>query len=323
MKTIACSRRQRGIALITALLVVAIATLLAVEMASRGRLDIRRTQNLIAGDQAYDLALAAESWALDILRADLEEGNEWDGMQDNWAQPILLPPFEGAILNMRIEDLQGRFNLNNLANLPQDPQQAVNDIHYQRFHLLLENLAQQHGLEINPQELIESLADWLDPDLQARPFGAEDSYYLALDIPRRAANQLLVSPTELMLVKGFTPELVNVLLPHVTALPQAGTNINVNTATREVLRSLDRRISESLAERLEQQRFEEPWESLEMFLKAAELSSTDFRAEGLGVSSQYFAFRGDVMLGPARSQLHSLISRADGLQVLWRARGTL
>src|SRR5690606_21757212 len=124
MKTIACSRRQRGIALITALLVVAIATLLAVEMASRERLDIRRTQNLIAGDQAYDLALAAESWALDILRADLEEGNEWDGMQDNWAQPILLPPFEGAILNMRIEDLQGRFNLNNLANLPQDPQQA-------------------------------------------------------------------------------------------------------------------------------------------------------------------------------------------------------
>lgn len=323
MKPHASNHRQRGIALITALLVVAIATLVAVEIAARERLDIRRTQNLIARDQAYDLALAAEAWALDILRTDLEEGSEWDGFQDDWAQPILLPPFEGATLNMRIEDLQGRFNLNNLANLPPDPQQAANDINYQRFRLLLENLAAQHELTINPQELIDSLADWLDADLQTRPLGAEDSYYLSLDTPRRAANQLLISPSELLLVKGFTPELVNALQPHVIALPQSGTPLNVNTATREVLRSLDRRISESVAERLEQLRLEEAWESLEMFLQAAELTTADFRTDGLGVSSQFFAFRGDVVLGPARSQLHSLISRADGLQVLWRARGTL
>lgn len=315
--------RQRGIALITALLVVAIASLLAVEIAARERLDIRRTQNLIASDQAYDLALAAEAWALDILRTDLEEGSELDGFQDDWAQPIMLPPFEGATLNMRIEDLQGRFNLNNLANLPPDPQQAENEVDYQRFRLLLENLAAQHELDVNPQELIESLADWLDADLQTRPLGAEDSYYLSLDNPRRAANQLLISPTELLLVKGYTPELVAALEPHVTALPQSGTPINVNTATPEVLRSLDRRISESLVEQLQEQRLEEAWESVEMFLQAAELESTDLRTSGLGVSSQFFAFRGDVVLGPARSQLHSLISRGNGLQVLWRARGTL
>lgn len=317
------NHRQRGVALITALLVVAIATLLAVEIAARERLDIRRTQNLIASDQAYALALAAEAWALDILRTDQEQGGAVDGFQDDWAQPILLPPFEGVTLNMRIEDLQGRFNLNNLANLPPDPEQAANDVHYQRFRLLLENLAAAHELEVNPQELIEALADWLDPDLQVRPLGAEDSYYLSLDTPRRAANQLLLSPSELLLVKGFTPELVHALMPHVIALPQSGTNINVNTATREVLRSLDRRISESVAEKLAEQRLEEAWESMELFLQAAELSVADFRTSGLGVSSQFFAFRGDVTLGPARRQLHSLISRGDGLQVLWRARGTL
>jgi general secretion pathway protein K len=315
--------RQRGIALITALLVVAIATVLAVEIAARERLDIRRTQNLIARDQAYDLALAAESWALDILRTDLEQGSELDGPQDDWAQPILLPPFEGATLNMRIEDLQGRFNLNNLANVPLDQQQALNDINYQRFRLLLENLAQQHELGINPQELIDALVDWLDPDLQTRPLGAEDSYYMSLDQPRRAANQLMISPTELLLVKGFTPELVSLLLPHVTALPETGTNINVNTATWEVLRALDRRINENMVERLEQLRQEQAWESIEQFLQAAELTSADFRGGGLSVSSQYFAFHGDVALGSARSQLHSLISRGHGLRVLWRARGTL
>ncbi|HEX5512822.1 MAG TPA: type II secretion system minor pseudopilin GspK [Gammaproteobacteria bacterium] len=317
-------QRQRGIALITALLVVAIATVLAVEIAARERLDIRRTQNLIARDQAYDLALAAEAWALDILRTDLEDDNQLDGPQDNWAQPIMLPPFEGATLNMRLEDLQGRFNLNNLVNVPVDPQQAANDLHYKRFRLLLENLAQQHELSVNPQELIDSLADWLDPDVQARPLGAEDSYYMSLENPRRTANQLLASPTELLLVKGYTPELVNLLLPHVTALPESATSINLNTATREVLRSLDRRINDSLAERLEQLRQEKAWESVELFLQAAELSPADFQSSGLGVSSQYFAFYGDVSLGPARNQLQSLISRStDGLRVLWRARGTL
>lgn len=320
MKSPPTFNRQRGIALITALLVVALATVLAVEIATRERLDIRRTQNLIARDQAYDLALAGEAWALDLLRTDVEE-NEIDSMQDNWAQPILLPPFEGATLGMWIEDLQGRFNLNNLANVPVDPQQAVNDINYRRFRTLLENLQQQHELEFNAVELIDSLLDWIDQDLQTRPLGAEDSYYMSLDNPRRTANQLLTSPTELQLVKGFTPELVRLLAPHVTALPES-TSINVNTATLEVLRMLDPRLTDSALERLDQMRREEAWESIELFLQAAELQA-DFERNGLGLASQYFAFHGEVTLGPARARLHSLISRSDGLRVLWRARGTL
>lgn len=311
---------QRGIALVTALLVVAIATVLAVEIAARERLDIRRSQNMIARDQAYDLALAGESWALDLLRTDMEE-NDIDGFQDNWAQPILLPPFEEATLGMWIEDLQGRFNLNNLANVPVDPQQAVNDINYRRFRTLLENLQQQHDLELNPAELIDSLLDWIDQDLQTRPLGAEDSYYMSLDNPRRAANQLLISPTELQLVKGFTPELVRLLLPYVTALPES-TSINVNTAPVEVLRMLDPTLSDEALERLEQVRQEEAWETIDQFLQAAELQA-DVEKSGLGLASHYFAYHGEVSLGPARVRLHSLISRGDGMRVLWRARGTL
>lgn len=315
--------RQRGIALITALLVVAIATILAVEIAARERLDIRRTQNLLASDQAYDLALAAEAWALDLLKADLERGDGIDGPQDDWAQPIMLPPFEGATLGMRIEDLQGRFNLNNLANVPADPQQAANDINYQRFLLLLENLRDAHQLEFNPAELIDSLLDWLDPDLQTRPLGAEDSYYMSLDIPRRTANQLLASPSELLLVKGFTPELYRVLAPHVTALPVSGTSINVNTATVEVLRMLDRRISAETAERLIEERLKEAWDSLDAFRQAPGMPEGGLDTNGLGTASNYFAFYGEVSLGPARSRLQSLLSRENGFRVLARARGTL
>lgn len=320
MKSLPLFKYERGVALITALLVVALATVLAVEIVARERLDIRRTQNMIARDQAQAMALAGEAWAIDLLKTDQEE-NEIDGLQDNWAQPMLLPPFEGATLQMWIEDLQGRFNLNNLAQVPADPQQAVNDLNYRRFRTLLENLQAQHELEINPVELIDSLLDWLDQDLQTRPLGAEDSYYMSLDNPRRAANQLLISPTELRLVKGFTPELVRLLAPHVTALPES-TSINVNTATLEVLRMLDSRLDDGALERLDQMRREEAWESMEQFLQATELQ-TNFEQNGLGLSSQYFAFHGEVSLGPARARLHSLISRSDGMRVFWRARGTL
>ena len=54
---------QQGVALVTALLVVALATVAAVAMATRLHVDVRRTANLVHGEQSYAYALAAESWA--------------------------------------------------------------------------------------------------------------------------------------------------------------------------------------------------------------------------------------------------------------------
>jgi general secretion pathway protein K len=331
--------QQRGVALITALLVVAIATVIAVEIAARERLDIRRTQNLLASDQAYDLAVAAEMWALDLLKTDLEEGEpkNLDGAQDNWAQMIVLPPFEGATLGMRIEDLQGRFNLNSLAQFPHEQTEWKGDqrLRFDLFKRLL--ITAMEGIEVDapPEALAYALLDWLDTDVEVRHAngsgvqGAEDLAYSGEDRPYRAANQQIASPSELLLVKDFTPQLYERLAPHVTALPEPATRINVNTATDVVLASLFSTGTDNAKKLIElrNQRPNKAWENSQDL-------TTDAQAAGITVpvanvsslidfKSQYFAYHGEVSLGPAFVRLQSMISRTNGIRVLQRARGTL
>ena len=118
---------QRGVALVTALLVVALATVAAVAMASRQQLDVRRTANLLQGDQAYVYAQAVEDWARVVLKRDAKD-NQIDKLDDDWAQrlsPIVVP---GGQVDGFIIDLQGRFNLNNLVK--PDGQLSEPDLKY-------------------------------------------------------------------------------------------------------------------------------------------------------------------------------------------------
>ena len=105
---------QRGVALVTALLVVSLATMAAVSMVTHQHVDVRRTGNLLHGEQAYAYALAAESWAPVIMNRDKED-TEIDMLGEDWA--TALPPIsvDGGFVNGLISDLQGRFNVNNLV----------------------------------------------------------------------------------------------------------------------------------------------------------------------------------------------------------------
>jgi general secretion pathway protein K len=111
-------RYQVGVALITVLLIVFLATLAATSLASLQQFAIRRSTLLQHQQQAHLYALGAEQWAMAILRRDLkhdlEQGTPVDSLDEDWAviQPVL--PIEGGVISGRIQDLQGRFNLNNL-----------------------------------------------------------------------------------------------------------------------------------------------------------------------------------------------------------------
>jgi general secretion pathway protein K len=326
--------RQRGVALITALLVVAIATVAAVEIVSRQHLDIRRAQNAFSRDQAYSMALGAEAGALALLKADLFMGTTVDSLNEGWAQPVLLPDVQGARLSLQLEDLQGRFNLNNLVGLPQNnPQQAANNLQYKRFRTLLENVAAENpdaidGAQFNPDHLIFALIDWMDPDFLPAPgeAGAEDDYYLGLERPYRTSGQPLASPSELMLIKGFTPDFYRALAPYVTALPTQGqpTPINVNTAKPQVLRMLDRRIDPDAAEALAKQAAERPWDKVSGgFLAESTVSGLGIDPQGLGVNSEYFLANSAVSLGRATVPLYSVLHRGSdrSVEVMRRGRG--
>jgi general secretion pathway protein K len=310
-----CPGQQRGVALVTALLVVSLATVAAVAMATRLQVDMRRTSNLLNGEQAYAYAVAAESWAFVILRRDQEE-RYFDSLEEDWASA--LPPIavEGGFVNGRIEDLHGRFNINNLIEdegEATDAETSVNDEELAYFKRLLEVL----DLE---QALAPALLDWIDADINTRfPDGAEDDTYLLEELPYRAANRPLVSVSELRLVKGFTREVLAVLEPHVIALPEV-TVININTATPAVLQALHKELDDSGVEQLIADRGEDGYEDIDTFLEHDALAGLDLDVEVDNISD-WFNVLTATRVGRGQAQLESLFRRGvETSQVISRVR---
>jgi general secretion pathway protein K len=300
--------RQQGVALVTALLVVSLATVAAVAMAARFQVDMRRSANLLNGEQAYAYAVAAESWAYVILRRDRED-SQHDSLDEDWATALPPIPVEGGFVNGRIEDLQGRFNVNNLVAVGAGPD-AIQLDYYKR---LLEVL----GLE---PSLAPALVDWLDANIDATfPDGAEDDEYLRADLPYRAANRPLVDISELRLVKGYTPEVLAVLEPHITALPGV-TVINVNTATPVVLRALHADLDDTDVQQLIEYRDEEPFTDTAAFLAHNALAGLELAVD-VDIKSNWFNVQTDVSVGRGQARLESRIVR-DGnkLRVVSRTR---
>jgi len=308
--------RQRGVALITVMLVVALATIAAVHMTTQNQLDQRRTGNRLALAQAHELALGGESWARAVLARDLREGEEprIDSRDQAWAQILPPIPVEGGQVAGRIEDMQGRFNLNALVT-----GDRVNAIALERFERLL------LALELEP-EISQAVIDWLDENRETTfPGGAEDDYYVTREDPYLTANRPLAVESEMRLVRGFEDGVWRQLRPHVTALPQAGTAINVNTATPAVLQAivpgLDRAGAESLHEAAEEIPFVDVQEFLDHPLVEA-AGGEEVRADQLAVGSRFFRTRVDVELGPVIYTLYSWLERNDNgaSRVLRRTR---
>jgi len=221
---------QRGIALITAVLITALIAIIAVAMISEQQLDIRRTGNVLDRAQAWQYALGMETIARLALRKDAEN-NKTDHRMEEWNKPVQFPAPDGAegdMIGGRIEDLQGRFNLNNLV----DEKGNIDTQQLQQFKRLLTQLDLSPGLA-------ERVADWIDAGSTPHGLdGAEDDEYTRLDPPYRTGNTALASPSELLLI--LSKEEYKKLAEYVAVLPsRKKTKININTAPVEVLASLE------------------------------------------------------------------------------------
>lgn len=306
------SGHERGVALITVLLVVALATTAAVAMVSRQQLDIRRTGNMLQYEQAYLYVNGIEQWASRILRRD-QRDNEYDHLGEEWATQLPPVPVEGGQLGGYIEGRQGRFNLNSLLLDGEPDPEAV-----ERFSRLLQTL------ELDP-DLVNALLDWLDADLEERfPGGAEDGVYLSEEPAYRSGNGPLVSITELRLLYGLDQEGYDKLAPHVAALPEPAT-INVNTATVPVLMSLAEGIDQGMAELLIEARGDEGYAELDDFLSQPGLEDLALPVEVLGVSSRYFVVTSQIQFGKINVGYQSMIERGQDntSRVIRRAQGRL
>jgi general secretion pathway protein K len=306
----------RGVALITAMLITALAGSVAASLSWDNALDVRRTMVMLYRDQAIQVAVGSEGWVRSILRDD-QANSTSDHLDEIWATEIPALPIDAEAVQGeiygQIQDLQGRFNINNLL----DANGKVDQPSLRQFERLLEAL----GLEAR---LASIAADWLDADqTESIPYGAEDPLYTGLTPAYRTANQPLSNVTELAALDGMDRNSFEILLPHVVALP-GRTPVNVNTATAPVLQSLGDNITLSDAEGLIALREDGGFADYGGIF--APLVDPDLQAGGFSETSSFFQLKAVVQIDTVRISLFTVLYRnptgSDVIPIL-RSLGTI
>lgn len=257
--------RQRGIALLVAILLVALGTIIAADIAYRSAMSARRSTATVSFDEALLVAEAAEALSAYGLKAVLSSGGRSGGTnavnvnaQQPWNTPV--GPIEvvpGVTLEAQLEDLQGRFNLNWLVTPNSGNGQPGGNGNGNNGQVLNPNgnsntpstaatLPGQPNAQavaafkkllvlsnVDPK-WADMVVDWIDADNQPQSQGAEDSAYMGQNPPYLAANQYITSTTELLALPGFGRENYDKIAPFIAALPPTST-LNICTARGRVL----------------------------------------------------------------------------------------
>lgn len=201
---------QRGIALITALLVVALATVAAVGMTVRGQADIRRTSAVFERDMSRHIAAGAESMVLQLL----EQVKGPDDLPwDTCLSPVLPFEVEGIRLQATLENMQCRYNLNALS--------GADEVEQGYFASLVDRVSQEAGVSMPAgAQLALAVTDWMNPE-------TDDPVYRLADPPMVSGNRQMILGSELNSVSGMSSEAWQALAPYVTAYPGTASAIDL------------------------------------------------------------------------------------------------
>lgn len=219
---------QRGVALLTILLLVVSITVVAGAMLASQKIAIRRSGLLFDQNQLSQDINAGQQLAITMIRAD-DKLNDTDSEQDIWAQP--LPPYLLANHSISIElrDEASRFNINNLYQ-----NGAVDSAAVAIFQRLLTQLNLEPDIAI-------AVLDYQDTDSDVYQDGGDENVVYSQQSSGSASktlpNQALVSVDQLQEIRGVNAEVLAALRPYITAVPYY-VPINVNTASPVLLAAL-------------------------------------------------------------------------------------
>jgi general secretion pathway protein K len=329
-------RRQRGAALIVAMLIFALAAALVVAMRSEFNRFYQRSANILSDEQIQAYLRGGEDLAAMVLIKDYDKDKSAGLMQDNldeiWAQESEPYPLDGiGWMRGSLEDLQGRFNLNRLAERVPANSAATQRFTpaQEQFIRLLQALGEPAVSEQEAIAITESVSDWQDEDSETSRDGAEDYHYSGQTPAYRAANRKMVSVSELRAVANMTPEIYQALLPWITALPEVSTLLNIHTAPPTVLRSInaDKDLSPLSEEEGESLR-SEGFADINEFLDKPAFASKKEKMTGvrtlLGQSSYYFLLQAEAEVAGREMRLYSVLERRNRIVgAIARANGSL
>jgi general secretion pathway protein K len=298
--------RQRGIALLVAIVMFAIATTVAAAITYNKAMAARRAAATFTLEQAVQAGMAAESFAAIVLEDNGKKNRTQ--LTDPWAEPFGPVEIEGTgvWIQAQLEDLTGRFNLNSVVSQQPPANTFKRDQH--QVEIFQELLG---ALDID-RRYADLLVDWIDPDSQPEPQGAEDTMYLTQVPPYRPPNSFITHTSELLALPGFGAENYAKIAPLITALPNTE-KVNTCTASGLVLDVTQNDPQGNVAYRnvnLKQYREKGCWPINSDYIDGIIDAKAKVAAQPrIAEKSSWFRLRTNIRIGTAEFVLYSVLFR--------------
>ena len=312
-------RESRGAALVIVLFIVALAAILAVEMSANLMVQVQKSTNLQGHQQAKWYAYGGEELAIKALKLSKDDDPDKTSLDQVWAkQGDTQSPVDNGTLSGKITDLQACLNLNALGEVPDPNSTSKTNPAHKALFALLENI-EDLPAEESEEAMADSVFDWLDENSITYRSGAEEDEYLSRDYPYMSANSLFASPSELRLVKGFNPLVMEKVLPFVCVIPGSPLlSINVNTLLPEqalILSAMIDELSLSGAEAVIAARPETGFDSVDEFFSEVQQqggTNLDSVKELFSINSEYFKLQTQATFVDLRFSMTTLLHAKNG-----------
>lgn len=307
-------RRQRGVAVVTALLLTTLAVTIVTSLFWLQQVQVRSMENQRLQLQTRWIVRGALNFSRLILFQDFLNSGAVTKANGIWATPLEETRLDdyvererreaedyNATLAGRLVDAQSRYNLTNLATA-----RTITPEEVAIFQRLLTNLQLDSGLAQAVAKLVAS-AQQVTPPPSGSGSGSGTTGQSAGAEPME-----LVRVEDLLAVSGFTPQAVERLRDFVIILPQY-TKVNVNTAPAEVLSALSSSLPITDAAVLVNQRRQGMFYRSEDEYKAVPqiTAATHRPTVTVDVKSSYFLAYTRVQLDRAALDSVSLLQRAN------------
>jgi general secretion pathway protein K len=312
-------KSSKGAALVIVLFIVALAAVLAVEMSANLMVQVQKSTSLQGYQQAKWYAYGAEELAIKALIQSKEDNEDKTTLDQTWAQQGDTPfPVDYGTLSGKLTDLQACLNLNALAQTPDSNSAEKTNPAHKALFALLENIEDLPSDE-SEEAMADSVFDWLDEDSVTYRSGAEEDEYLSRQSPYMTANSLFASTSELRLVKGFNPLVMEKVLPYVCVIPgNQALVINVNTILPEhalLLSALIDNLTESGADAVIAARPEAGFDTKdEFFEQVQQQGGQNLKAveDLFSIKSDYFKLHTQVEFVDLRFSMTTLLHASNG-----------
>lgn len=327
MKIFRSENSERGASLVSALLLVAVMSSLAMALFTDLRFSMRRSANLEVRDQAYWYAVGAREFAEISIERAMQAPDDTLRPEAAWLSGQRVFPINDGQLVGRVRDASNCFNLNSLVSLEANGLLVGDPLQQRRFDALLQAI----GLPVQQSAVISAeLTDWLDSDQRPVISGAEDDSYARAGRQYRTGNTLLAEREELLALASMTPRIYSEIEPFVCAHPVVeNVPLNINTLQFDqaplLVAMFAGELSRTTADGILIERPQTGFAAMQAFWELEVFDSIQIEAEhrqAIGRTSKYFQIEVDVLYAGARFRLSEMVEWRGGIRRLTQRYGS-